>query len=331
MKIFEWLANFILGKEQSTQKETKTTEKKATTKKRETDKNAVKKEETKEVAKEEPKEELKEVPKEEPKEEPKKEPKEENKSTDNLGKDNIKRINTVVKEIQKTLKKNYKGGKSNPFANKELHVYFTDNATFNSMHDNNFISSLEETISTELGYQFVTIKMHDTPLDKEQSYTLIVDKIYIQIKERHAVQPTKRSAFIKVIPGFGSTVDSEYELTCQDPNGKDRWNIGVGRYPNMADGSFRENYIIIDDNDHSEQFEKNKYVSRAHAYITHHSQMGYMLQVEIDGTRQREKRTRIYRAGKVIDVENIRMPETILDGDVIELSKQVRLLFTLKK
>ena len=106
-----------------------------------------------------------------------------------------------------------------------------------------------------------------------------------------------------------------------------RCNIGVGNFIQLDDKTFRENYIAIDDSTKSPQYKYNKYVSRAHAYISFDEERGFCLHVERGGTRNAQKRTHIYRNGETIELNNTLISEVLHDGDRIILSKSVHLLF----
>ena len=89
----------------------------------------------------------------------------------------------------------------------------------------------------------------------------------------------------------------------------------------------RKNHIVINDDPNDLAFVKNKYVSRSHAHIDYDEDYGFRLFVEQNGTAMAGKRTRIIRGDKVLELNNTLVPEPLIDGDIIELSKNVLLLF----
>jgi pSer/pThr/pTyr-binding forkhead associated (FHA) protein len=154
-------------------------------------------------------------------------------------------------------------------------------------------------------------------------------QIAAPIQEVKTERVTICKATINAIAGRGSIIG---ECVCIDseeiktlPN--QRYNIGIGKQPFMSDGTHRDNHIAIDDDQSSVEFDKNKYVSRAHAHISYSEEHGFMLQVEQGGTQLAQKRTHIYRGGEKIALNNTLIPEPLQDGDYIVLSKNVHLLY----
>ena len=63
-----------------------------------------------------------------------------------------------------------------------------------------------------------------------------------------------------------------------------------------------------------------------------HQENGFYLYVETGGCQLTGNRTRVYRGGNLVkDMNNIRLPFKLEDGDVIELGKSVNLLFKLNE
>ena len=136
-----------------------------------------------------------------------------------------------------------------------------------------------------------------------------------------------KQAEITALKNYGSLKMDRYELdslSIEELPSK-RYNIGAGEYPDLS-GRFRCNHIAIDDDPESEGYERNKHVSRTHAYIRYNPDNGFMLQAEPEGTVKAGMRTRILRENMEIDVDDI-VPQPLRNGDCIELSKNVRLIF----
>lgn len=239
----------------------------------------------------------------------------------------INKKGKLLTAIITAFKSNYLGQQVS-FNNKSLTIWVQDNLFYNSIIDSNFKSELATSLNVELGITFGTIEIKSENIPEGLKLTEIQPNVFLQISDISSVQKVK-SAKIYPVNGNGSTLDAVYVLDSQEiqkmPNA--RYNIGVGRHPIMSDNSHRENYIAIDDNPNSLEFNKNRYVSRAHAYISFSDKHGFLLHVEHGGTRAAQKRTHIHRGGDKIELNNVLIPEPLKSGDYIVLSKYVHLLF----
>ena len=152
-------------------------------------------------------------------------------------------------------------------------------------------------------------------------------KEFIQILDTTYGNITRKAA-ISIQANRGSLLQEQYILSSDDmrKQGIQCNNIGCGENPVMSTG-YRHNHIAIDDNPDSPMIELNKFVSRAHAHIGYSDKFGFYLQVEMGGTHQAGKRTRIFRGDKVIEIDNIGVKEPLINGDLIELGKSVCLKF----
>lgn len=224
-------------------------------------------------------------------------------------------------------KSNYLGQQVS-FNNKLLKIWIQDNIFYNSIIDSDFKSELITSINVELGYTFGAVEISSDNVPDGLKLTEAFPNVFLQISDISSVQKV-RVAKIYPVEGKGSTLEPVYILDSQEiqkmPN--TRYNIGAGKHPIMSDSIHRENYIAIDDNPYSPQFNKNKYVSRAHAYISFSEEYGFLLHVEYGGTRAAQKRTYILRGGDKIELNNVIIPEPLKSGDYIVLSKYVVLLF----
>ena len=129
-------------------------------------------------------------------------------------------------------------------------------------------------------------------------------------------------ARLETIPGYGSTLEPFYQL---EP-GKS-YNIGVGSMALLDNGALRRNDIAVDDNVRSQEYERNKYVSRNHAHIEYVNEH-FVLYVDKGGLRSAGKRTAVARGENTFPLEDTLIPFPLEDGDMIVLSRAVRILFT---
>lgn len=239
----------------------------------------------------------------------------------------INKKGKLLTAIITAFKSNYLGQQVS-FNNKSLTIWVQDNLFYNSIIDSNFKSELATSLNVELGFTFGAVEISSDNIPDGLELTKVFPNVFLQISDISSVQKVK-SAKIYPVNGNGSTLDAVYVLDSQEiqkmPNA--RYNIGVGRHPIMSDNSHRENYIAIDDNPNSPEFNKNQYVSRAHAYISFSDEHGFLLHVEQGGTRAAQKRTHIHRGGDKIELNNVLIPEPLKSGDYIVLSKYVHLLF----
>lgn len=240
---------------------------------------------------------------------------------------NIDREEKLQDAIIAILKSNYLGLQDS-FNKKSLIIWIDDNLFYNSITKSDFKESLIRGLDSELGCIFNSIEFRLGQAAKELCLKEVFPSVSLQVLEANEVSAI-RVAQISPVEGNGSTLDPYYILDSQKiqsmPNA--RYNIGIGKHPMMSDNSYRENYIAIDDNPESPQFSRNRYVSRAHAYISFSEEYGFLLNVEYGGTRAAQKRTHIYRGSIKIELNNTLIPEPLKDGDYIVLSKYVYLLF----
>ena len=225
-----------------------------------------------------------------------------------------------------TLRSNY-FGQHVSFNNKLLTIWIQDQLFYDSIIESDFMTELTTSLNDELGFTFGAIEIKADNIPDGAQLTGILNDVFLQLSP-YNFTPTVRTAQISPVEGYGSTLEPVYILDSKEigrmPN--QRYNIGIGKQVVIA-GMYRNNQIAIDDNTMSPQFEKNKYVSRSHAYISYSDQYGFMLNVEPSGTRMAGKRTRILRGNTIIDMNNVDLPEQLQDNDIIELSKSVSLLF----
>lgn len=237
-----------------------------------------------------------------------------------------KKDNLILAVIQK-LEANYRG-EEHSMAGKSLVVCISEPFFRDSVNNDDFKEELEAKLADELGLHFDKIVIEGAPSKGERDIVRLYSDVSMGIRAARQERAV-RSAVVTPLPGFGMTLEEEYRLDSETvmamPNRQ--CNIGAGRYPQMPGHAFRENHIAIDDNPSSSDYEKNKYVSRAHACITYSEKNGFMLRVEQSGSRMAGKRTHIMRGTEMIELTNPFLAVPLRDGDHIVLSKVVHLLF----
>jgi hypothetical protein len=246
----------------------------------------------------------------------------------------IAKKDDLCRGVIRLLKSNYSGGNPN-FEDKVLTLWINDSLFYDSVSGDDFKEDLTSRVYDELGFDLSDIEIKNGAPSDGASSTQVMNNVYLQIQSvqvdnvGEAEPGIVRKAIITDVEDGGSTIEGKYELDSQkikELPGK-RYNIGVGKTPRMDNGIRRFNDIAIDGDEKSPQFDKNKYVSRAHAYITYSENRGFMLHVEHGGTKEAGKRTSVNRAGNEIKLENVLIPQPLKHGDIIVLSKNVELLF----
>lgn len=243
------------------------------------------------------------------------------------GRNAIEKKDNLINAVIASLNSNYRGEQYS-MADKALYIFILDGIFYDSIKDSDFKSELSLAISDELGLVFNSIEIKKGPLPSNEDATELFSKVHIGVKSIQKVKAIRR-AIISPVANNGSTIEPEYILDSEEiaTLSNCRYNIGAGENPIMADNSHRKNDIAIDDDPNASEFEKNKYVSRAHANITFSEDYGFILHVEFGGTRVAQKRTHIQRGCEKIELDNTLIPVPLKDGDYIVLSKYVHLLF----
>lgn len=234
----------------------------------------------------------------------------------------------VIKAIMDTVDSLFRGNRNIDLSKKDLIVWMADNLLFESLSNANFRESLMLQLADMSGIAFrqVTLKFLATTVGV--TYTQAIDGVYLEVSGGQEISKG-RTAKISVYEGQGSLLQSEYILNSvelQKPSFR-VYNIGIGVFVKNSNGLMRKNHIVINDDPNDLAFVKNKYVSRSHAHIDYDEDYGFRLFVEQNGTAMAGKRTRIIRGDKVLELNNTLVPEPLIDGDIIELSKNVLLLF----
>ena len=242
------------------------------------------------------------------------------------GQNSIEKKNNLVRFIILLLQSNYRG-EQHSMKDKMLSISILDSMFYDSVNSSDFKKLLETSISDELGMVFNRIEIKDE-LFVDINMSELFSNVYIGIKPTQD-HNTIRKAIILPVENNGSTISTEYFLDSEEivklPNC--RYNIGAGKHPVLADNSYRENHIAIDDDPNSCEYAKNKYVSRSHANISYSEELGFLLNVEYGGSRAAQKRTYIHRGNEKIELNNTLVPVPLRNGDYIVLSKYVYLLF----
>lgn len=233
----------------------------------------------------------------------------------------------LMKNIEKILNANYKGQKTS-FSDKVLKIWVNDSLVHDSLKESGFITELICYLDNQMGVHFHSLEITSDPLPDQHNFTQVAANVYLQLCNRQVASISKR-AEITVQENWGSLQKNRYILDSAEIETLPlkRYNIGFGEHPDIS-GMLRCNQIAIDDNQDSPEFNRNRYVSRTHAYIRYSDKSGFLLQAEREGTNLAGKRTRILRAEGVVEVDNF-VAQPLKDGDCIELSKNVRLIFKL--
>lgn len=134
------------------------------------------------------------------------------------------------------------------------------------------------------------------------------------------------TATISIFDGNGSLQEDSYIL---DSDSKTIYHIGRGK-SSRKEGKYRINDIVINDNEvHQELRNLNLHVSSAHADIVFKNG-NYYLRAAVGGCRALGgSPTKIVRNENVIEMRNTTLLYLLEDGDILELGKNVLLLFSL--
>lgn len=243
------------------------------------------------------------------------------------GRDAIEKKDNLIESILALLETNFRG-EHHLMKDKVLFLCVLDSIFYNSLILSDFCDELESKVSDELGLVFDHIEVSPGPQPQDTDLTRLSAEVHIGIKSVPERRVAGR-ALIRPVAHRGSLIAMEYildrEAISKLPNG--RYNIGIGQFPVMPDGTHRENHIAIDDNPDAPEYEKNKFISRAHAFISFSEEFGFLLHVEFGGTRVAGKRTCIYRGNEKIVLDNPLIAEPLMNGDYIVLSKGVHLQY----
>lgn len=239
--------------------------------------------------------------------------------------DSIERKHKLMRLVADVLANTYKGQTCH-FEDKILTIWIQDSLFFDLVNNDEFKEQLSSLLIDELDCAFASINISSEALPEGQCFSEIAPRIYLQVEKKKV---NTKKAVISVVSDNGSLLQPEYVLDAEMLLASllRGYNIGAGRQHLVEGYGFRENHIIIDDDVNSPQYEKNRYVSRAHARIIYSVEEGFLLYAERGGTRMAGKRTRIIRGNNKIELDNVILPEPLQDGDIIELGKSVLLLF----
>lgn len=133
-------------------------------------------------------------------------------------------------------------------------------------------------------------------------------------------------ASVSILEGSGSMIKHSYNL---DSDIKKIYHIGRG-IASRKDGKYRINDIVINDKETApELLQYNLHVSSAHADIVFKNNK-YYLRAAVGGCRALGgSPTKIVRSENVTEVRNTTLLYPLEDGDILELGKNVLLVFSL--
>lgn len=241
----------------------------------------------------------------------------------------IQFVDEVMQAVGDSMKKNF-GGQKMDLKDKVLVLWVIDSMQFTLLNTDAFREDLGITLYNQQGLVFKDFDIKQISGEPDKGLSEIAEGLYIELRG-NVVQEVKpdakmQRARVSSIQGHGSTVDACYILDAKVLS-KCNCNIGIGRTPMLDSGLMRVNHIVVDDNENSPEFQKNKFVSRSHAHINYSEKYGFRLYVDNGGTSKAGKRTYIQRGENIIKLENPMIPEPLRDGDIIILSKNVYLMF----
>ena len=241
----------------------------------------------------------------------------------NTSKDYVSYVSDMIDRIMRNLDNLLQVSSLTP-PDYVLEVYISDNLLYEYCLNQGFIKLLEERMYMDRSYTFSTCRLLPKSPEQNVYVTDILPDVFLRLQKKSDPQESVL-AQINVRDNYGSLLEGPVLLDGNHlPAGKA--NIGVGRHARMDDGSIRVNTIAVDDNTESPQYERNKYVSRAHANIQFRNGH-FMLFVETGGTSRTGKRTAVSRNGKLIKLDVAGMGVILEDDDQIILSKNVILIF----
>lgn len=206
-----------------------------------------------------------------------------------------------------------------------LVIHIHETMLYQSCMDGNFKDSLVERLVMDCGYVFADVQVKEGMPPAELSSSKITDHVHMCLLGGRAVIGKK--ARLSVMEGSLVEGDVILDSTAIANMPGKRMNIGIGKSMRLQSGVVRINHIAVDDNPEGRDFDKNKYVSRAHAHITYNKNEGFILTVEPGGTPVGQHRTMVYRNAieNRMDIPGMTMP--LENGDQIILSRNVTLLF----
>ncbi len=255
------------------------------------------------------------------------------KNDDDNPRNGIDRQDELLRAVIRILGQNYRGANVD-LTNFHLILLVNNGLLYPIVNTPEFQERVIAEIHSQLGLAFASIQVVMGNPTKNDAVE-IMDGCYLQLEENKAenVVPNRliTKAIISQVDGCGSLIGGSVEIDSESiktlPSRK--YNIGIGKEP-MTDSRIRRvNHIAIDDNESSEQFEINKYVSRTHAHISFSEQYGFLLYVE-NGKSTNGHSTAVLRGDKTYKVNNVISPCQLQDGDYIMLSNRVKLLFKVK-
>lgn len=242
--------------------------------------------------------------------------------------DGIEKKEKLKNAVINTLASYFKGDTYN-LDRKMLLIHVIDSVFYESLSNSDFLDELRVKMSDELGVSFKNVSLDNDDVSDKKICTLVTNNVFLEIKDNKVktdIKIVKISVLNKCGSIIGDTVEIDTEFIKTLPN--QRVNIGRGQNSNLDDGTYRENYIAICDDEQNPQYKYNQHVSRCQAYIKYNR--AFYLYVELGGCRITNGRTRLFRGGELfMDMNNPKMPVKLQNGDVIELAKSVNLLFSI--
>lgn len=218
----------------------------------------------------------------------------------NEGDDDMAQYDWVGKRFEEDLKRELTNAFLDKIGSKSLQVVFKPKS-----ETDDCISLIENYVY----YKWGKVEAGEDSMSKEIPYERVV-------------------ASISIFDGFGSMIKHSYNL---DSDIRKIYHIGRGA-SSRNDGKYRINDIVINDREtNPELLQRNLHVSRAHADIIFKNNK-YYLRAMVGGCRALGgSPTKIVRAENVTEIRNTTLLYPLEDGDILELGKNVLLMFSLSE
>ena len=213
------------------------------------------------------------------------------------------------------------------YPGRELVIYINDESICQKAKDNCLDEAVNDKMEEVHGVRFrqVIIEQGVVPERYRSMHVRNYGYVSFTIRSNEQVKAEKKVA----VPTLKMNNDDSAckvrgdELKLDGEDGT-VWNIGWGT-DWVVNGIPRKNHIALEyknpeEHEKTEEHEKKVYpVSRAHAHIKR-VQNSYLLFVDVRGTRQVGKHTKIVRNGKEIPLNNVNTGVALEDGDIIRLN-----------
>lgn len=227
------------------------------------------------------------------------------------------------------------GTNSRDFETLVVHVVYSEKPYDPLLHawaDDDFIESLRRALDNALlsaiGSDRITLNtVHIDDLDRQQLKEIVPDTLYVAWQSARKATEAKAVGHgrISLVEGTGSLAQPFYDLSTE---AKTKYCIGRGAV-SRKDGRLRQNDIVINPEDPDPQInQSNMCVSSAHADIVVRPGRFYLKAADGGCRSKGGAPTKLIRGESVIELSDTSAMLPLQSGDIIELGKNVCLLFT---